>query len=351
MTKRKKFIDIARAFAIIFIVLGHTIVHSEHCMPIFKMLYSFHVVLFFILSGYTFKINNKSFKDFLTDKFKRIMVPYFVWAILFIMPYLLFGNKVGQAVGTNSSFYLKDIIINTLYGNGNLESLKQNSALWFLPALFCTEIIFYFIINKEEKNNNSRRSIITLVTIILINYLTSKYLNIIFPWGINTVLNIGCFFYIGYCLNKYNIILNKKSNILRIIFYTIIGLISCFSNKYNVLCIEYSYGSFLLMLISGYCLSMTIIYLSLLINNNKILEYIGKNTLGILVFHKPLIIIFQTKLGSISKMLINSNLFVEMFIGIIVTALSIALSVFITEIIRKKFPILIGEKAIKLSSI
>ena len=41
MTKRKKFIDIARAFAIIFIVLGHTIVHSEHCMPIFKMLYSF----------------------------------------------------------------------------------------------------------------------------------------------------------------------------------------------------------------------------------------------------------------------------------------------------------------------
>ena len=96
---------------------------------------------------------------------------------------------------------------------------------------------------------------------------------------------------------------------------------------------------------------MTIIYLSLLINNNKILEYIGKNTLGILVFHKPLIIIFQTKLGSISKMLINSNLFVEMFIGIIVTALSIALSVFITEIIRKKFPILIGEKAIKLSSI
>lgn len=45
--KRVNYIDIARAFAIIFIVFGYTIVHSDNCYFIFKFLYSFHVVLSF----------------------------------------------------------------------------------------------------------------------------------------------------------------------------------------------------------------------------------------------------------------------------------------------------------------
>lgn len=59
--KRITYIDIARAFAIIFIVIGHTLVHSQHCSLVFKFLYSFHVLLFFILSGYTFKIKKEKF--------------------------------------------------------------------------------------------------------------------------------------------------------------------------------------------------------------------------------------------------------------------------------------------------
>ena len=50
--KRITYLDIARAFAIIFIVIGHTLVHSQHCSLVFKFLYSFHVLLFFILSGF-----------------------------------------------------------------------------------------------------------------------------------------------------------------------------------------------------------------------------------------------------------------------------------------------------------
>ena len=44
MSKRLSYIDITRAFAIIFIVLGHTINHSQHCSITFKIIYSFHVV-------------------------------------------------------------------------------------------------------------------------------------------------------------------------------------------------------------------------------------------------------------------------------------------------------------------
>ena len=61
MSNRIKYIDIAKAFAIIFIVLGHTILHSQHSEVFVKILYSFHVVLFFMLSGYTFNSNKNLF--------------------------------------------------------------------------------------------------------------------------------------------------------------------------------------------------------------------------------------------------------------------------------------------------
>ena len=95
MKKRINYIDIARAFAIIFIALGHTFVHSEHCGFIFKLLYSFHVVLFFVISGYTFKIkDNENIVEFIKNKFVRIMIPYFVWALLFLISYMILGQSV-----------------------------------------------------------------------------------------------------------------------------------------------------------------------------------------------------------------------------------------------------------------
>ena len=126
--KRINFLDISRAFAIIFIVLVHTIVHSSSCGIIFKLLYSFHVVLFFIISGYTFKLKeNERVVSFIKNKFLRIMIPYFIWALLFLIPYMVLGQEVSNSIGTNSSFDLKTQIINILYGNGNASALKQNS--------------------------------------------------------------------------------------------------------------------------------------------------------------------------------------------------------------------------------
>lgn len=345
MKKRINYIDIARAFAMIFIVLGHTLVHSAHCNFVFKLLYSFHVVLFFLLSGYTFKINeNGSFILFIKNKFLRIMVPYFIWAVLFLVPYLLLGNKVGSFLGTNSSFGLKTLLINVVYGNGNLSALKQNSSLWFLPALFSMEIIYYYIISVVNKNRKLQIPI--LLFTIAISYITNYFLSFILPWGINTVLNVGVFFYIGYLL-KDNNMLSKDSILMKWyiqLILLLIGFSACYLNSGTVSCIEYEYGNFTLMLLSGFCLSMVVIYISYLINKNKILEYIGRNTMGILIFHKLVILIFQTKLGKVSSLLKNSNIFIELILSIIIVIISIIVSLSITKIVNKIIPELLGNR-------
>ena len=113
--KRLSYIDITRAFAIIFIVIGHAIPYSAHCHWILKFVYSFHVFLFFFLSGYTFSVNKK-FTEFLKNKFLRIMVPYYFWAAAFLVPYILFGASVGTNLGTDATFNFKDTFIGIIYG-------------------------------------------------------------------------------------------------------------------------------------------------------------------------------------------------------------------------------------------
>lgn len=343
MKERISFVDIAKAFAIFFIVFGHTLVHSEHLGLVFKLLYSFHVVLFFILSGYTFRIKkDENFGIFLKNKIVRIIVPYAIWALLFLIPYMLLGRNVGSLIGTHSSFDIKVQLYNILYGNGNLSALKQNSSLWFLPALFTMEIFYYFILKYVGKGKRSKFGL--LIALMLVGIVSNNYLSFYLPWGINTCLNLGIFFYIGYSLREFNLFTDKGVfKIYYMIPCLVVGLLSAFYNQ-DVSCIDYEYGNYLLFILSSLGLSIFVIYISYIINKSKILEYIGKNTMGILIFHKLIILVFQTKLGVVSKLLLNSNFVIELLLSIVISLISIAISLLATEITRRILPFLIGEK-------
>ncbi len=348
MEKRIKYIDIARCFAIVFIVFGHACSYSEHLAVFEKFVYSFHVALFFILSGYLFKVKeNEKFTTFVKNKFLRLMVPYFIWAFLFLIPYMILGSNVANTLNKNVSFDFKRSIFGIFYGIGTDNLLKQNSPLWFLPALFSMNIAYYFIIKFTSKNKKVKT--LMLLPLIIIAYISVYFLKIHLPWGLNTVLNLGIFFYIGYLLKEYNV-LGNKSFLFKwytIISVFIVGLLTCFLNKKAIDYMTYSYGYFTLAILSALCLSFVTIYISMLINKNKVLEYIGKNTLGILIFHKLIILVFQTKLGIITKLMINSNFVIELLLSLTTVLISIVFSIIATEIIRKIAPFTIGEIKIK----
>lgn len=340
MKKRIEYIDIARGIAMILIVLGHTLVHSEHCSVIFKFLYSFHVMFFLFLSGFVFKLNkNENYKDFIIKRFKRIIIPYFVWSIIFLVPYSLMGQNINETFDTNGIFDLRKMIINVFYGIGKDGRLKQNSSLWFLPALFSIELFYYWIIRLSEKNKSLKFAFIPLL--LIIGFFSCNYLNLSLPFGINTLLEIGIFFYIGY-LSK-DLINSRVFNNFYINFLLFILGVFCFKFNSLVMCIDYRYGNYFLMIISALSFTINFVYISMKIRKNTILQFIGRNTMGILIFHKLIVLIFQTKLGFISKMLINSNFFVEVLISSFVVVISIFISIFISYIVKKFFPILVGE--------
>ncbi len=346
--KRLKYIDIARGIAMFIIVFGHTIsATSAHSYAIYRILFFINVPIFFVLSGYMFRVKEgESFWKFVRNKFLRIMLPYFFWALLFLVPYFIFGKDIINQFSQESSFDIWTQIGNVFYGNGVNNALKQNGPLWFLPALFMTEVLFYYVIYSVK---NKKMEVITFVATLIIGFLCTLFVEKIYlPWGLNSALTIGSFFYFGYLLKEWQILDRLKTEYNNICLFIVCilmcGLAIFFNESSNVVWADYQYLNYCLTIVAGITSALAILLLSKWIGKNKLMEYIGKNTMSILIFHKIIIVVAQTKLGAFSGMLMNSNIMLELSLSFVVSAVTIAVSIAIGLVLRRFLPELIGER-------
>lgn len=101
MNNRINLLDYLKGFAILLVVFGHSIQFGSGVSYLkqelffeniyFKIIYSFHMPLFMLISGFLFYRNkNKNFKDILISKTKLLVIPIFTWqTIYFILFYIL----------------------------------------------------------------------------------------------------------------------------------------------------------------------------------------------------------------------------------------------------------------------
>lgn len=79
MNKRIEWIDIAKAVAIVLVGIGH-----YSCPKILMaFIYSFHMPLFFILSGITFNTSKYTFQQFFIRKLKTLVFPWCLAVVLY----------------------------------------------------------------------------------------------------------------------------------------------------------------------------------------------------------------------------------------------------------------------------
>ncbi len=118
MAKRLEWIDIAKGIAIILVVLGH----ATGASIMGKYIYSFHMPLFFIISGMCFSKGKYDFPTFLQKRFKQLFLPSIYLTVVSIILMKL----------AHHAYDLSEL----------LKGLP--SGLWFLPVLFFVEIIYFF---------------------------------------------------------------------------------------------------------------------------------------------------------------------------------------------------------------
>lgn len=99
-----KWVDIAKGIGIILVFLGHFNIPDTLRAEI----YTFHMPLFFFLSGVVFN-GDKPINRFLGDEAKRMIVPYYCWAFFYFVLFKLLVQTVrGQSVNIGKDVFISD---------------------------------------------------------------------------------------------------------------------------------------------------------------------------------------------------------------------------------------------------
>ena len=234
MKVRETQMDVLRGLGIILIVLGHA------AFPYTHFLYLFHLIIFFILSGYFFKEEHvkdkESLKKFIILKIKRLYVPFVIGNIICV---LLNNTFISLNLYDNINheyFGFKDIIVNIIkiiLFRGNTEML---GATWFLPILFFISIIYAiieFIIRNCKKKTREYIQIALSIIFLGMGYgLIQKNINF---FGVQ-IFTCYIFFDFGNNFNKYKI---KSKDIINCIkfnisFDLILYLLKLFPKSKNI---------------------------------------------------------------------------------------------------------------------
>ncbi len=149
--KRIDWIDIAKGIGIILVIIGHT---AKFGSTLRNIIFSFHMPLFFILSGFTFRraetwgeFRKKTWKDF-----KCLLLPMF--GVFLLSVFLRFLNSGG---GDLYAFLevLKEMSKTLLYCSGvSVHNTPALGALWFIVSMFSARLIINLlhVFIKSDKN-------------------------------------------------------------------------------------------------------------------------------------------------------------------------------------------------------
>lgn len=188
ISARNDSVDIVKFIGIYLMVLCHCGVNNLFTVWV----YSFHMPLFFILSGFTTDINKKiELSSYIEKKFKQIMIPYLCFACI-----LCFGNRNILDFGF------------LLYGSRNaIASANSCTALWFLPCFFVSSVIYRLVcsIANGKINKLCFMSVFCgIVGVVLSGVCSYKYR---YPLNLDMSF-VGVFFmFMGYVLKR---IVNKN---------------------------------------------------------------------------------------------------------------------------------------------
>ena len=328
---RINWIDYLKAIGIFLVVLGH----SNPLTYIRKYIYSFHMPLFFIVSGLTFNPGKyDSTKMFIKHKAKTILLPYLM-INLFTIPFYLYYFKILNF----TSVTILDIIKGIFIANNDIIVLV-NGPTWFLPTLFLTDVLVYIIYRKFKDNKNN--IFIISILLLLIGYVESITSgDIIMPWHLNSIPVCTFFTLIGFLCKDYIKVQDRKQKVTKIIYgiiFILAGAIIAVKFNGSVSFGGNNYKSILLT-ISSIVLTMlgfSIILMRIKCKNiiTDLWSFIGKNTLIILGLHKIIIFIFRYFIPEFKKVSLESTI-----LGVIIFVICIPLTWFI----RKFVPFMVGQ--------
>jgi len=180
---RMLWIDLCKAIGICLVVIGHFLPVAT---PLKIIIYSFHVPLFIMISGYLTK-TERTWATHIRHRMNRLLLPYFGFAFVSLIYYAF------------DPIVWREMAIKFLYWHG--ETI-WNDPIWYLFTMFIIEAVGYALLRCIEKANKKAFALgISIVFSVVIGYFIYQFRPDIFVlFGIDKALCLLAFYLLGHVL-------------------------------------------------------------------------------------------------------------------------------------------------------
>lgn len=331
-TNSSSLYDAAKVLATVLVVVAHATVMytnsgaiavagtSAFLTYLTEYIYSFHMPLFFLLSGcvYGYCIEHGKYEraiPFIFSKFKRLIIPYLFFGLFVVTPTML-------ALGLWDSGLIEYIY------RGIVLALNSRH-LWYLPALF-----FIFVLSAVYRPLFKRGggAIVAAVLLSLAIYYLARFV----PWEfqLRAACNYQIFFMAGIIFNRFYGKLDGTASWRLPVgcsLLIVLGL-QFLWNPNDITDRIYSFIG-----ISGVMLLCSaLLHRFPSVVDNRLYKSVKENAFGIYLFHPMIIYVLYYALGNVGihPIILSSCIAVTAF----------ALSILLTVIMRKlRLRLLLGE--------
>lgn len=273
--KRIEWVDVAKAIAILMMVIGHEVQGNARVF-----IFSFHMPLFFILSGYTAKPLTTWSKFWSSTKkaFRK------VWLVAALMVMLL---SIESEIFNHQPLLMmiKQVIVGIFWGSNTFDNgqmvVGNVGVMWFLFVMFWAKIIF----NIAELLIKDVRYLGSILAILAyFGYQIS--LHVWLPQALDVAVIAAFLMWVGRILKVLNYS-DSRYEFLAVILALIFWL-ACIQNNTYLELSNRTYPNFILNLVEAITGTLVMIYVSKGLLKTQLarpLLLIGQHTLAILVIH------------------------------------------------------------------
>ncbi len=305
-TSRNYQIDTAKGILMSLVIVGHVLLASKDLNQIesilLKAIYSFHMPAFLIISGLLFDCKKQKEKGILTqlsNKFRHIMIPYFVFELL--------GGIVQNIFTYGERETLFEVLRNVITFH------MYVGADWYLLTYFLASLMV-FIVNKMKAANNILPATAIMFFVVVCIY-QQVNINDSQVFILRIMLSYSLIV-VGIMLR--NIMYQNNWNHLLI---AVAGYVCALSFNSPVFMHAAMIGNPILFLIGGICGTYIVIRLSSRIKS-KLMNLIGANSIVPMGIHQNLIWLFGWFFGLSGRAtIIVPNLIFTYCVSILVTIL------------------------------
>jgi fucose 4-O-acetylase-like acetyltransferase len=319
-TGRIGWLDMAKGYGIILVIFAHLDMRK-----LGDWIYSFHIPLFFFLSGYVFNAKY-DFKTILKKKCKSILIPYFSLGILLIAFWTLDTYYLYDGGAINFPHY-RDVFLNFLH---SLVIQKRFTTLWYIACLFFLNIVFYGL---AKVFSDSKKLFLVTVCMLLAGLRYYHLGGSFLPWNIDVILPASVFFSGGYWLKShYSTIREHIDRNKSIVLFAVLLVINIWfsfwgikisGNKLDMFATSYGFPP--LTIVAAFAGIFCVLIFSHWFECKSI-KYIGSNSMVYFAWHQTMIMPIARFL--LKKVGISSDLTTNYaaFLGVRITELLVILA-------------------------